>query len=129
MESTDWKLTPDAAAKHRQTAEQLGMRIHSVLRGWTNFNSPKAEQVTQDMASVETALLACQGYGADALLLVPCRLLADVALPKPEEFDIEFNDTDGPCHARGGRRQLTLRRHTCKRRTRPSTCRARRSTS
>ena len=95
MESTDWKLTPDAAAKHRQTAEQLGMRIHSVLRGWTNFNSPKAEQVTQDMASVETALLACQGYGADALLLVPCRLLAEVALPKPEEFDIEFNAQTG----------------------------------
>jgi len=95
MESTDWKLTPEAAGKHRETAEQLGMRIHSVLRGWTNFNSPQAEQVAQDVASVETGLKACQGYGADALLLVPCRLLAEVALPKPEEFEIELNDQTG----------------------------------
>ena len=95
MEATDWEIAPDAAAKKRELAEQLGMRIHSVLRGWTEFNSPQAEQVTQDIASVETALKACQGYGADALLLVPCRLLKEVALPKPEEFDIEFDEQTG----------------------------------
>ena len=71
------------------------MKIHSVLRGWTNFNSPHAEEVARDVASVETALKACQGYGADALLLVPCRLLANVALPKPEQFDIELDEKTG----------------------------------
>jgi L-ribulose-5-phosphate 3-epimerase len=95
MESTDWERAPDAAAKDRELAQQLGMRIHSVLRGWTNFNSPQADQVALDIASVATGLHACQGYGADALLLVPCRLLTEVALPKPEEFDIEFEEKTG----------------------------------
>ena len=95
LESTDWSITPEAAAKQRATAQQLDMRIHSVLRGWTDFNSPNAEQVAKDIASVETGLLACQGYGADALLLVPCRLLDDVAVPKPEDFAIELNDQTG----------------------------------
>ncbi len=95
MESTEWDLTPDAAARHRQVAEQYGMKIHSVLRGWTNFNSPDAGLVARELASVETALRACQGYGADSLLLVPCRLLAKVALPKPEQFDIELDEATG----------------------------------
>ncbi|NLX54754.1 MAG: TIM barrel protein [Planctomycetaceae bacterium] len=95
LESTVWECTPEAAAKDQQLAAEFGMRIHSVLRGWTDFNSPTADKVTQDIDSVKTALRACQGYGADALLLVPCRLLAQVALPKPEEFDIEFDDRTG----------------------------------
>jgi L-ribulose-5-phosphate 3-epimerase len=96
MESTAWNISPDEAAQHRKTAEQYGMRIHSVLRGWTNFNSPEADVVASDVASVETALKACQGYGADALLLVPCRLLDDkAAVPKPEQFDIALDDKTG----------------------------------
>jgi len=95
MESTLWDLTPDAAAEHRKVAEQSGMRIHSVLRGWTDFNSPDADQVKRDVASVATALQACQGYGADALLLVPCRLLDNVALPKPAQFAIELDEKSG----------------------------------
>jgi hexulose-6-phosphate isomerase len=93
LESTDWSITPEAAAKQQATAQQLDMRIHSVLRGWTDFNSPNAEQVAKDIASVKTGLLACQGYGADALLLVPCRLLDEVAVPKPEEFAIAFDES------------------------------------
>jgi hexulose-6-phosphate isomerase len=95
IESTEWSITPETAAEQRALAEARGMRVHSVLRGWTNFNSPQADQVAQDIASVETALRACQGYAADALLLVPCRLLTDVTLPKPEDFEIEFNDRTG----------------------------------
>ncbi len=95
LEATDWSIAPDAAAKLRDTAQRLDMRIHSVLRGWTDFNSPDATQVAKDIASVETALRAAQGYGADALLLVPCRLLDDVAVPKPEDFDIELDDQTG----------------------------------
>ena len=95
LEATDWSIAPEAAAKLRDTAQQLGMRIHSVLRGWTDFNSPRAEQVAKDIASVETALWASQGYGADAVLLVPCRLLDEVAVPKPEDFAIEYDEQTG----------------------------------
>ncbi len=95
IESTVWSATPEEAAQQRKTADELGMRIHSVLRGWTNFNSPDADQVAQDIASIDTALRACQAYGAEALLLVPCRLLANVDVPKPEEFEIDCDPQTG----------------------------------
>ena len=94
MESNAWNVSPEQAAQGRQMAEKLGMRVHSVLRGWTNFNSPDKSKVAQDIASVETALKAAQGYGADALLLVPCKI-GGMAMPKPWEFDIEIDDKTG----------------------------------
>ena len=33
-------MPPDEAAKMREVADKLGMRIHSVLYGWAEFNSP-----------------------------------------------------------------------------------------
>lgn len=80
------------AAKCRQIAEKLGMRIHSVLRGWVNFNNPKS--VARDIASVEAALKAAQAYGADAVLLVPCRT-GRVPMPNAWEFDIAFDPKTG----------------------------------
>ncbi|MEF8788344.1 MAG: hypothetical protein V5A84_04680, partial [Planctomycetota bacterium] len=32
-------VSPGSAADARGTAEELGIRIHSVMRGWMNFNS------------------------------------------------------------------------------------------
>ena len=43
---------------------------------------------------METALKACAGYGADALLVVPCRV-GGMPMPQPWEFDIEFDDKTG----------------------------------
>src|SRR5271166_1144747 len=40
MESTDRGASPAKAAAARKTAEKLGMRIHSVMYGWANFNNP-----------------------------------------------------------------------------------------
>jgi hexulose-6-phosphate isomerase len=91
MESNKWNVTPAEATEARKIAEKLGMRIHSVLRGWTNFNSPERGQVAEDIASVETALKAAQGYGAGALLLVPCRI-GGMPMPEPWDFDIEFDE-------------------------------------
>lgn len=95
MESTLWNISPAEAAAARREAEKLGMRIHSVLYGWANFNQPEAFE--RDLRAVETALHACQGYGADALLLVPCRI-GGMALPEAWEFDIEFDDKTGHLH-------------------------------
>ncbi|MFH1920706.1 MAG: sugar phosphate isomerase/epimerase family protein [Planctomycetota bacterium] len=94
MEANKWNATPAEAAEGRKIAEKLGMRIHSLLRGWTNFNSPEAGKVAEDIASVETALKAAQGYGADAVLLVPCRV-GGMPIPKAGEFDIEFDEKTG----------------------------------
>jgi L-ribulose-5-phosphate 3-epimerase len=92
MESTDRTATPERAAAARKLAEGLGMRIHSVLFGWANFNQPAA--VERDIAAVETALRACQAYGADALLLVPCKI-GGMAVPEAWEFDLRFDEKTG----------------------------------
>lgn len=94
MESRVWDITPAEAVKARKIAEKLDMRIHSLMRGWTNFNSPDKGQVAEDIGSVETALKAAQGYGADTVLLVPCRI-GDLAVPRPWDFDIEFDGKTG----------------------------------
>jgi hexulose-6-phosphate isomerase len=90
-ESTDRSASPEKAEAARKLAEKHGMRIHSVMFGWANFNQPK--KVEPDMAAVETALRAAQAYGADTVLLVPCRM--DGNMPKPWQLDIRFEDTTG----------------------------------
>jgi L-ribulose-5-phosphate 3-epimerase len=94
IESSDWNVTPEKAAEARETAENLGLKIHSVLFGWANFNSDKPSQVEQDIANVTIALKACRGYGASALLLVPCRTGVG-PMPEAWEFDIEFDEKTG----------------------------------
>lgn len=95
IESNQWSASPEVAMAGRKAAEKLDMRVHSVLRGWTNFNSPDAGKVAGDIESVETALKTAGAYGADAVLLVPCRV-SGMAMPQPWEFDIEFDEKT--CH-------------------------------
>jgi hexulose-6-phosphate isomerase len=94
IEANGWNVTPEQAAAARKTAEALGMRIHAVLRGWVNFNSDQPDQVEKDIASVQTALAAAGGYGAQALLLVPCRV-GNLPMPQPWEFELEFDEQTG----------------------------------
>ena len=102
-ESTDRSASQQKAAAARKLAEKHGMRIHSVMYGWANFNHP--EKVEADLASVETALLAAQAYGADTVLLVPCRI--SEKMPKPWEFAIRFDERTG--RLRKSSRATTLR--------------------
>jgi hexulose-6-phosphate isomerase len=95
METQAWSATPQEAAEGRKIAETYGMPIHSVMRGWTKFNSPDAGEVANEVASVETSLKAAQAYGADAVLLVPCKLEQKLEMPLPWEFDIEFDEKTG----------------------------------
>ena len=87
-------VTPAEAEASRKAAEATGTRIHSVLRGWMSFNG-KPDEVAGSIAKVETALAAAQGYGADAILLVPCRIGGKMKMPEPWEFDIRFDEPSG----------------------------------
>jgi L-ribulose-5-phosphate 3-epimerase len=93
LETSDWKVTPEKAEEGRKLAEKHGLKIHSVLFGWANFNHP--DKVEKDIADVQQALLAAQGYGASALLLVPCRT-GVTPIPEAWEFDIRFDENT--CH-------------------------------
>ncbi len=87
IETTTWDIDPVDAEKTRKMADKLGLRIHAVLRGWTNFNT---DSFDADVKSVERSLEAAAGFGADAVLLVPCR--TGVAGPAPGDFDIECDE-------------------------------------
>jgi L-ribulose-5-phosphate 3-epimerase len=89
-----WNVTPEKAAEARKVAEGVGMKIHSVLRGWTQFNNSNPGQVAKDIESMVTALKAAQGYGADAVLLVPCRV-GGMPIPEAWDFDIKFDEKTG----------------------------------
>ena len=90
VETTAADASPAEAAEGRKIAEQIGIKIHSVMRGWMSFNSPKPEEVEATITKTETSLRAAQAYGADAILLVPCRV-GKLKMPEPWEFKIEFD--------------------------------------
>ena len=87
-------LPPAEAEQCRAVAERIGMKIHSVLRGWAEFNSADKAKYDQSYAVTEDALRAAQAFGADAMLLVPCRI-GGMKMPKPQEFDLEFDSKSG----------------------------------
>ena len=63
-------ICPEAeAAKGRAVAEQLGMRVHSVLRGWMEFNSDDPKKVDDSLENTRKALRAAKAYDADDILL------------------------------------------------------------
>lgn len=88
-------VCPEAeAAKGREVAEKLGMKVHSVLRGWMEFNSEDAQKVDASLESVRMALRAAKAYGADAVLVVPCRV-GGMPMPEAWDFDIAFDEKTG----------------------------------
>ncbi|MBL7220766.1 MAG: sugar phosphate isomerase/epimerase [Phycisphaerae bacterium] len=89
VECGAWSAKPADAEKARAIAEKAGMKIHSVLRGWLGMNNPKS--VDGSVKSLEVALKTAAGYGADAVLVVPCRV-GGKGLPQPWEFDIAFDE-------------------------------------
>jgi hexulose-6-phosphate isomerase len=98
-------VPPADAEKIRAIAETLGLRVHSVLRGWAAFNSPNQGEVDQSFALTEDAIRSAEAFGADAVLAVPCRIAArtpggfgqkdGILMPRPWEFQIEFDPKTG----------------------------------
>ena len=88
-------ICPEAeAAKGRAVAEGMGMRVHSVLRGWMEFNSDDPAKVEASLEQSRLALRAAKAYGADDILLVPCKI-GGMPMPDPWEFDIKFDADTG----------------------------------
>ena len=84
------------AKKARELIEGIGLKAHSVLRGWAEFNSDDPGQVAASYAVTEKALRTANWLGAETILLVPCRVGGvGVVLPNPWEFDIEFDEKTG----------------------------------
>ena len=91
---TNAVVAPDEAAESKRAADKMGMTIHCVLRGWMNFNSDKSEDVKKSIDAAAAALRAGQAYGADAILLVPCRI-GGMPMPEAWEFHVRFDKKTG----------------------------------
>ena len=87
MEVNNWDIPVEQARANRLIAEKHGIAVHSVMRGWANFNQPNNYEA--DVESVKRALRVASAYGADAILLVPCRV-GGMQMPEPWDFDIDF---------------------------------------
>ena len=94
VETNAADLAPQDAATCRQVAENVGMKIHSVLRGWMEFNSTDPAKVAKSLQAAERSLRAAQAFGADAILLVPCKI-GGMKTPEAWEFDIAFDPATG----------------------------------
>ena len=101
-----WAPIPPAdAEKTRAIAETLDMRIHSVIFGTAQFSNPDKVVVDKSVADVEAAIRLTQTFGADTLLLVPCRIEAKtpggagnangILMPRPWEFHLEYDQKTG----------------------------------
>jgi len=88
------KAPPEMIAQAPHVAAKTGIAIHSILRGWMDFNSSDRNVVERDLAAVEESLRAGRRCGAGAILLVPCRI-GGMPMPAPAEFDIAIDETTG----------------------------------
>ncbi len=87
-----WNHKPDDARRARELAEKIGVQIPSLIRAWVALDSSKPEEVDKIVASIETALLAAEGFGCTNILLVPALGAGKVAVPPAHEFDIEMDE-------------------------------------
>ena len=90
-------FTDETEAKlARELVEKAGLKVHSVLRGWAEFNSDDPAKVAASYALTENALRIAHWLGAETILLVPCRVGGPgIVMPQPWEFDIEFDEKTG----------------------------------
>lgn len=98
-------VPPAEAEKIRATAERLGLRVHSVIRGTALFNSTDRAVVDQHFVQTEEAIQSAQAFGADTVLLVPARIEAHtpggagnrngILMPRPWECLLEWDPKTG----------------------------------
>src|SRR6186713_1072306 len=75
FEGVEARVMPvDQAAKMREVADKIGMRVHSVLYGWAEFNNSDKSEVERTFTESQAALRTAEAFGADTVLLVPCRI-------------------------------------------------------
>lgn len=90
VELMDKKVTVEQAVQGRLTAEKHGLKIHSYMGGWADFNNPDGAVRAASVEDVKRLIRVASAYGASAILLVPCRV-GGMAIPKPTQFKIDFD--------------------------------------
>ena len=89
VELTKKDVTVEQAAQGRAIAEKHGLRVHSFMVGWAEFNSADDAKRRASIEDVKRLIRVAAAYGADTILLVPCRVGG--TFPKPAQFKIDFD--------------------------------------
>ncbi|MBP5319778.1 MAG: TIM barrel protein [Kiritimatiellae bacterium] len=89
VEMSNKAVTVEEARQGRIMAEKAGLKIHSFMGGWANFNANDPAERQASIKDVERMIRIAGAYGASTILLVPCRIGGK--MPRPSQFDIAFD--------------------------------------
>lgn len=90
MEVTKWNIPIAEARENRLIAEKHDFYLHSIMRGWAEFNHKDESIAKKSIEETKHAIQIAGAYGAEAILLVPCRV-GGMKMPEPWDFDIDFD--------------------------------------
>ena len=88
MEVRDWNVSVEEARKRRILVEKHGLRIHSVMRGWTTFHEPDQEKWEASIETMRVALRSAAAYGANVVLFASHELKP---LEWPDRWNMEID--------------------------------------
>ena len=90
VELQDKKVTEAEARVARRLAEDEGVRIHSFMGGWFEFNAKDPAKRREAIDAAKHNLYTAAAYGAPVILIVPGRV-GGIKMPKPSEFKLAFD--------------------------------------
>ena len=90
VELQDKKVTEAEARAARRLAEDEGVRIHSFMGGWFEFNAKDPAKRREAIETAKHNLHLAAAYGAPVILIVPGRV-GGIKMPKPSEFKLAFD--------------------------------------
>jgi len=79
----------EEARAGKACAEKHGLKIHSLMYGWAQFNQTDDAARRKSIDDAKRALAITGEFGAEVMLLVPCRI--DGKMPAPSQFKIEYD--------------------------------------
>lgn len=90
MEVQKWDIPLAEARAARQIAEKHDFHIHSVMRGWAEFNHKDESVAEKTVEQTIHSIRVAAAYGAETVLLVPCRV-GGMKMPAAWDFEIDFD--------------------------------------
>jgi len=79
----------EVARAGKACAERHGLKIHSLMYGWAQFNQSDDTARRKSIDDAKRALAITGEFGAEVMLLVPCRI--DGKMPSPSQFKVEYD--------------------------------------
>ena len=84
--------------KLKRTLDKWELVAHNVKRGFSRLDADDAAIVEEDLRSYQHAIRLAKCVGANSIEIVPCTL-ADMPMPKANEFHIDFDEKTGMIQA------------------------------